>query len=61
MKHMVWLWGLMLLSHLTGCASLPTSTGNATDQTDDRLNQRAYGEAVAPIADVEALPLCRDQ
>ena len=56
MKSMVWLWGVLLLSHLTGCASLPTLTGNAPDQTDDRRSQRAYGEAVAPIVDVEATP-----
>ena len=48
MKQLVWLLGILVLSQISGCASLLTSTGNADDQIDRWLSQQEYGKAAGP-------------
>jgi len=55
-KHSVWFIGIILLSQITGCASLPTSTGNANDQIDYWLSRQEYGKAAAILASVKESP-----
>ncbi len=56
MKHIVWLCGIMLVSHITGCASLNTSTGTAKEQIDYWLDRQEYGKALALVADSKNSP-----
>lgn len=56
MKRMGWLCGIMLVSHLTGCASLNTSTGTAKEQIDYWLDRQEYGKALAVVADSKKSP-----
>ena len=56
MKHIVWLCGIMLVSHITGCASLNTSTGTAKEQIDYWLDRQEYGKALALVADSKYSP-----
>jgi tetratricopeptide (TPR) repeat protein len=51
MKRVVWLCGLLLASHIAGCASLTTSPGTATEQIDYWLDRQEYGKALAVVAD----------
>ena len=56
MKRILWLCGIMLVSHITGCASLNTSTGNAKEQIDYLLDRQEYGKALALVADSRKSP-----
>jgi len=56
MKRMVWLCGIMLASHIAGCASLTTSTGTATEQIDYWLDRQEYGKALAVVTDSKNSP-----
>jgi hypothetical protein len=56
MKHIVWLVGILVLSDITGCASLRTSTDNANDQIDSWLRQQEYGKALALVANLKESP-----
>jgi len=56
MKRMVWLCGMMLASHIAGCASLNTSTGTAKEQIDFWLDRQEYGKALAVVADSKDSP-----
>ena len=56
MKHIVWLCGIMLVSHITGCASLNTSTGTAKEQIDYWLDRQEYGKALSLVADSKNSP-----
>jgi tetratricopeptide (TPR) repeat protein len=56
MKHSVWFIGIILLSQIAGCASLPASTGNANDQIDYWLSRQEYGKAAAILASLKESP-----
>lgn len=56
MTQLVWLLGLIVLSQISGCASLLTSTGNVDDQIDHWLSQQEYGKALALVADLRESP-----
>jgi len=56
MKQLVWLLGIIVLSQISGCASLLTSTGNADDQIDRWLSQQEYGKALALVAELRESP-----
>jgi len=56
MKRIVWLCGILLVSQITGCASLNTSTGTAEDQIDYWLDRQEYGKALALVRDVDTSP-----
>ena len=56
MKPTVWLCGLVLASHIAGCASLNTSTGTATEQIDYWLDRQEYGKALAVVTDSKTSP-----
>lgn len=56
MTPIVWLLCIVVLSQITGCASLTTSTGNANDRIDAWLHQREYGKALAFVADLKESP-----
>ena len=56
MNRIVWLCGIMLVSHITGCASLNTSTGTAKEQIDYWLDRQEYGKALALVADSRNSP-----
>jgi tetratricopeptide (TPR) repeat protein len=51
MRLIAWLCGIVVLGQLSGCASLVTSNGNATDQVDRLLEQQEYGKALAVVRD----------
>src|SRR5512137_2420114 len=54
MRPIVWLCGIVVLSQLTGCASLVTSRGNANEQVDRLLDQQEYGKALAVMREARA-------
>jgi tetratricopeptide (TPR) repeat protein len=56
MKRFVWLCGIMLASHIAGCASLNTSTGTAKEQIDYWLDRQEYGKALAVVTDSKNSP-----
>jgi hypothetical protein len=56
MKRIVWLCGILLASHITGCASLNTSTGTATEQIDYWLDRQEYGKALVLVTDSKNSP-----
>jgi hypothetical protein len=56
MKRVVWLCGILLASHITGCASLNTSTGTAKEQIDYWLDRQEYGKALAVVTDSKKSP-----
>jgi len=56
MKRIVWLCGIILLSHITGCANLSISTGKANEQIEYWLRQQEYGKALALVADLKESP-----
>jgi hypothetical protein len=56
MKRIVWLCGILLVSQLTGCASLNTSTGTAKEQIDYWLDRQEYGKALALVTDSKKSP-----
>jgi len=53
MRQLVWMLGIIVLGHISGCASLHTSTGDADDRIDRWLNQQEYGKALALVADLK--------
>ena len=56
MTHIVWLIGIVVVSQMTGCASLVTSRGNANDRIEYWLSQQEYGKALAVVADLKGSP-----
>ncbi len=50
MRRIVSLCGILVLSQITGCASLSTSPGTSNDEIDRWLDQREYGKALAVVA-----------
>jgi tetratricopeptide (TPR) repeat protein len=56
MKRFVWLCGIMLASHIAGCASLNTSPGTAKEQIDYWLDRQEYGKALAVVTDSKNSP-----
>lgn len=56
MKRIVWLCGILLVSQLTGCASLNTPTGTAKEQIDYWLDRQEYGKALALVTDLRKSP-----
>ncbi len=56
MRRIVSLCGILVLSQITGCASLSTSPGASNDEIDRWLDQREYGKALALVAKAKASP-----
>ena len=49
MRAVVWLFGIVVLSHLSGCASLVPSHGDINDRVDRLLDQQEYDKALALV------------
>lgn len=50
MKRFAWVFCVMALTHITGCASLPASGSDANEQIDHWLGRQEYGKALATLA-----------
>jgi tetratricopeptide (TPR) repeat protein len=50
MKRLGWVFCVMVLSHITGCAGLPPSGSNVNEQIDHWLSRQEYGKALATLA-----------
>jgi tetratricopeptide (TPR) repeat protein len=56
MKRVVWLCGVMLVSQISGCASLSTPPGTAQDQIDYWLGRQEYAKALAVVTESQNSP-----
>jgi len=56
MKHGAWVCGVMLASHLAGCATLNLPPGTAQDQIDYWLDRQEYAKALAVVTEARNSP-----
>jgi hypothetical protein len=56
MKRGAWVCGVMLASHLAGCASLHLPPGTAQDQIDYWLDRQEYAKALAVVNEAQNSP-----
>jgi len=56
MKQILWLFGIIVLNQMMGCASITPQTGNINEQIDYWLNRQEYGKALELVADLDEHP-----
>ena len=57
MKQILWLFGIIFLNQIVGCASMMQPTGNINEQIDYWLDQQEYGKALELVADLKEHPV----
>ena len=56
MKQILWLFGIIVINQIMGCASITLQTGNLNEQIDYWLNQQEYGKALELVAELDEHP-----
>ena len=56
MKQILWLFGIVVLNHIMGCASIVQPTGNINERIDYWLEQQEYGKALELVAELNDHP-----
>jgi hypothetical protein len=56
MKQILWLFGIVVLNQIMGCASIMQPTGNIGERIDYWLEQQEYGKALELVADLDEHP-----
>ncbi|MDD5412639.1 MAG: hypothetical protein PHF31_14715 [Methylobacter sp.] len=56
MKQILWLFGIVVLNQIMGCASIMQPTGNINERIDYWLEQQEYGKALELVADLDEHP-----
>jgi hypothetical protein len=56
MKQILWLFGIIVLNQIMGCAGITQRTGNINEQVDYWLDQQEYGKALELVADLDEHP-----
>jgi len=56
MKQILWLFGIVVLNQIMGCASIVQPTGNINERIDYWLEQQEYGKALESVAELNDHP-----
>ena len=56
MKQILWLFGIVVLNQIMGCASIVQPTGNINERIDYWLEQQEYGKALELVAELNDYP-----
>lgn len=56
MKQILWLFGIVVLNQIMGCASIVQPTGNINERIDYWLEQQEYGKALELVAELNDHP-----
>ncbi len=56
MKQILWLFGIVVLNQIMGCASIVQPTGNINERIDYWVEQQEYGKALELVAELNDHP-----